>query len=77
MEGTRKGRLIANSMMDVAIRVKSVRPFAVRQMVSVSSVLGLLSSVVGHGWRASAAQWTLASMCEDAANIWHLLLNDP
>lgn len=33
-EGTRHGKLIASQMLDVAIRVRDVRPFAVRQMVS-------------------------------------------
>ena len=34
-EGTQHGKLIASQMLDVSIRVKDVRPFAVRQMVSV------------------------------------------
>ena len=33
-EGTKHGKLIADQMLNVAIRVKDVRPFAVRQMVS-------------------------------------------
>ena len=33
-EGTRFGKKIASQMLDVTIRVKDVRPFAVRQMVS-------------------------------------------
>ena len=33
-EGTQHGKLIASQMLDVSIRVKDVRPFAVRQMVS-------------------------------------------
>ncbi|KAL3868900.1 hypothetical protein ACJMK2_041656 [Sinanodonta woodiana] len=32
MEGTRHGRLIASQMLDVAIRVEAIRPFAVLQM---------------------------------------------
>lgn len=32
MEGTRHGRLIAAQMLDVAIRVQAIRPFAVSQM---------------------------------------------
>ena len=35
-EGTRHGMKIAAQMLDVTIRVKDVRPFAVRQMVSGS-----------------------------------------
>jgi AP-3 complex subunit delta-1 len=34
-EGTRHGKLIASQMLDVSIRVKGVRPFAIRQMVSL------------------------------------------
>ena len=33
-EGTRHGKLIASQMLDVTIRVKDVRPFSVRQMVT-------------------------------------------
>ena len=33
-ESTRQGKLIASQMLDVTIRVKEVRPFSVRQMVS-------------------------------------------
>ena len=33
-EGTQHGKLIASQMLDVSIRVKDVRPFVVRQMVS-------------------------------------------
>jgi AP-3 complex subunit delta-1 len=32
MEGTRHGKLLAHQMLDVAIRVESIRPFIVRQM---------------------------------------------
>ena len=32
-EGTRQGHLIAGQMLDVTIRVRDVRPFAVKQMV--------------------------------------------
>lgn len=32
-EGTHHGKKIASQMLDVTIRVKDVRPFAVRQMV--------------------------------------------
>lgn len=32
MEGTRHGKLLANQMLDVAIRVESIRPFIVAQM---------------------------------------------
>ena len=33
-EGTRHGKLIASEILNVTIRVKDVRPFSVRQMVS-------------------------------------------
>jgi len=32
-EGTRCGKQIASQMLDITIRVKTVRPFSVRQMV--------------------------------------------
>lgn len=48
MEGTRHGRLIANQMLDVAIRVQAIRHFAVSQMVEfyhfVSSCMVYLSA---------------------------------
>lgn len=34
-EGTRHGKMIASQMLDVTIRVKDVRPFAVRQMSTI------------------------------------------
>ena len=34
-EGTKRGQEIAAQMLDVTIRVKDVRPFAVKQMVSM------------------------------------------
>jgi len=33
-ESTRHGKVIANQMLDVTIRVKDVRPFSVKQMVN-------------------------------------------
>ena len=33
MEGTRHGRLISAQMLDVAVRVRSIRQYAVTQMV--------------------------------------------
>lgn len=33
IEGTKHGKLIASQMLDVAIRVQTVRPFIVTQMV--------------------------------------------
>ena len=35
MEGTRHGKMIAGQMLDVAIRVQAIRPFAVSQMVRI------------------------------------------
>lgn len=32
MEGTAHGRLVAEQMVDVAVRVQAVRPFAVKNM---------------------------------------------
>ena len=47
-EGTHHGKKIAAQMLDVSIRVKDVRSFAVRQMVSIiDQGLPLLD---GKGW---------------------------
>jgi crotonobetainyl-CoA:carnitine CoA-transferase CaiB-like acyl-CoA transferase len=35
MEGTKHGQMIASQMLDVAIRVQAIQPFAVQQMVSI------------------------------------------
>lgn len=35
MEGTQHGKLIASQMLDVAIRVQTIRNFAVQQMVGI------------------------------------------
>ena len=35
IEGTRHGKMIAAQMLDVAIRVSAIRPFAVSQMVRI------------------------------------------
>ncbi|XP_033106774.1 AP-3 complex subunit delta-1-like isoform X2 [Anneissia japonica] len=43
IEGTKHGRLIASQMLDVAIRVKAIRPFAVSQMASLLENFHLLS----------------------------------
>ena len=34
VEGTRHGKLLASQMMDVTIRVKAIRPYAVQCLVS-------------------------------------------
>lgn len=39
VEGTRYGRQIASQMMDVTIRVKAIRPYAVQCLVSGLSAL--------------------------------------
>lgn len=44
MEGTRHGRLIASQMLDVAIRVQAIRPFAVTQMAILLENSHLLAS---------------------------------
>uniref|UniRef100_T1J3E7 AP-3 complex subunit delta n=1 Tax=Strigamia maritima TaxID=126957 RepID=T1J3E7_STRMM len=44
IEGTRHGNLIACQMLDVAIRVQAIRPFAVSQMASLLANNQLLSS---------------------------------
>lgn len=36
IEGTKHGKMIASQMLDVAIRVQTVRPFIVTQMVGLN-----------------------------------------
>lgn len=43
LEGTRHGHLIASQMLDVAIRVKAIRGFAVAQMASLLDNAHLLT----------------------------------
>ena len=44
IEGTRHGQLIASQMLDVAIRVKAIRPFAVSQMAILLENAHLLAN---------------------------------
>ncbi len=53
IEGTKHGSLIADQMLDVAIRVQSIRPFAVKQMALLIENYHLL---VGNSRQNSAAQ---------------------
>ena len=46
IEGTKHGKLIASQLMDVAIRVKVVRPSAAKQMAALVSSSHLLNSKV-------------------------------
>lgn len=43
LEGTRHGHLIASQMLDVAIRVKAIRAFAVAQMATLLDNAHLLT----------------------------------
>eukprot|EP00118_Oscarella_pearsei_P003393 m.14139 g.14139 ORF g.14139 m.14139 type:complete len:1230 (+) comp25546_c0_seq1:46-3735(+) len=43
IEGTKHGRMIANQMLDVAIRVKAVRTFSVKQMARVLENMQILA----------------------------------
>lgn len=38
LEGTKHGNLIALQMLDVAVRVESIRPFACNQMVNIDQL---------------------------------------
>ncbi len=67
MEGTKHGNLIASQMMDVAIRVATIRPFAVKQMALLIDNYHLL---VGSSSRNStsevlyAASWICGEFAE-------------
>lgn len=58
MEGLRHGHLVASQLMDVAIRVPAIRPFAVEQMAL------LLESSSGFAIRGITGQVAFSSMCE-------------
>lgn len=58
MEGLRQGNLVASQLMDVAIRVPAIRPFAVEQMAL------LLESSTGFAVRGVTGQMANSSMCE-------------
>ena len=53
LEGTRHGKLIAGQMLDVAIRVQSIRPFAVSQMAllleNAHLIVANVTNVGRHG----------------------------
>ena len=53
LEGTRHGKLIAGQMLDVAIRVEMIRPFAVSQMAllleNAHLIVANVSNVGRHG----------------------------
>lgn len=58
MEGLRQGHVVASQLMDVAIRVPAIRPFAVEQMAL------LLESSSGFAVRGITGQVAFSSMCE-------------
>ncbi|XP_062504625.1 AP-3 complex subunit delta-1-like isoform X2 [Corticium candelabrum] len=67
VEGTRHGRLLADQMLDVAIRVKTVRPFAVKQMAVLLDNLHLLSRNPGQQGACEvlyAAAWVCGEFSE-------------
>ncbi|KAJ8305493.1 hypothetical protein KUTeg_016038 [Tegillarca granosa] len=67
MEGTRHGRLIASQMLDVAIRVQAIRPFAVTQMAILlenSHVLASNSQRNGICEVLYAAAWICGEFSE-------------
>eukprot|EP00095_Tigriopus_kingsejongensis_P012727 snap_masked-scaffold43_size480169-processed-gene-2.9 protein:Tk12727 transcript:snap_masked-scaffold43_size480169-processed-gene-2.9-mRNA-1 annotation:"ap-3 complex subunit delta-1-like isoform x3" len=76
MEGTSHGPLLASQMMDVAIRVESVRTFAVQQMAILVENYHLL---VGAGKRNSvsqvlyAAAWVCGEFPRDLNSPTHTL----
>ena len=63
MEGTRHGRMIASQMLDVAIRVQAIRPFAVSQMVKIAAnLLDLMLNLTQNllfktGWNIVQCGW--------------------
>ena len=73
IEGTRHGSLIANQMLDVAIRVQAIRNFAVAQMALLlenSHVIANNSQRHGICEVLYAAAW----ICGEFARYWELIL---
>jgi AP-3 complex subunit delta-1 len=67
VEGTRHGRLLADQMLDVAIRVKTVRPYAVKQMAVLLDNMHLLSRSPGQQGVSEvlyAAAWVCGEFSE-------------
>lgn len=70
-EGTRHGKQIAAQMLDVTIRVKDVRPFAVRQMATILENTHLFvgtSQSEGICEVLYAAAWIVGEFSEHLAN---------
>ena len=66
-ESTRHGKLIASQMLDVTIRVKDVRPFAVKQMATIldnMNVLVMSNTKGGVCEVLYAAAWIVGEFCE-------------
>ncbi len=66
-EGTRHGHLLANQMMDVAIRVEVIRPFAVQQMALLVENYHLLMGSAGRKTSVSEVLYAAAWICGEFA----------
>ena len=63
VDGTRHGRLIASQMMDVTIRVKAIRSYAVQVLVRLR-FLGLVTlSVCGQYVVGVWLVWSICGWC--------------
>ncbi|KAK3755607.1 hypothetical protein QZH41_017603, partial [Actinostola sp. cb2023] len=72
IEGTRYGRQIASQMMDVTIRVKAIRPYAVQSLSVLLDSSHLLGSNVQKNGMCEvlyAAAWLSGEFCEQLADI--------
>lgn len=71
MQGTRHGEDVANQLIEVALRVPSIRPYAVEMMISIllneQLVLGHARETVSEVLRAAA--WIVSEYCDVVANI--------
>lgn len=84
MEGTKHGKLIANQLLDVAIRVESVREFCVKQMAILIENMHLLGINVNLTSQSAnvcevlfAATWIcgeFSTYLEDPLNIMNCML---
>ena len=70
LEGTRHGKLIAGQMLDVAIRVQTIRPFAVSQMALLLENAHLIVANVTNVGRHGMSEVSVDVAVVVTAAIW-------
>ena len=87
MEGTRHGKLLASQMLDVAIRVESIRPFIVKQMAILldnihvftgTSLANTATTVANNSASSGKSSSDICEVCNEnsfsfyVSNKWNL-----